>query len=335
MSEPRISVVIPVKNERASVRACIEGIRSQTLASSLEMIFVDSGSTDGTLEILAGYPVTVHRIPSSEFNHGETRNLGVRLARGQFVALTVADARPVDDRWLERMVKHFDDPEVAGVCGQQVVPHDLDKNPLQWFRPYSQPVPRKIQFANPAEFKQLPPVEQVALCGWDDVTAMYRRSDLLEIPFRRVNFSEDGIWAKDALSHGRALVYDYSARVYHYHSETFRFRFRRTYTIKYHLHRYFYYVGVPEWLLPRLARHVYWSARRKYCPERRANWCAYNVRLTLAEWLAGWCFWLAAKAGGPRVVERIQTQLCATPPQPVKAPWKLQESAVFNGRSST
>ncbi len=319
MTEPLISVVIPVKNERAAVRACIEGIRWQSLADSLEIIFIDSGSTDGTLEILAKYPVTVHRIPPSEFNHGETRNLGVRLARGQFVALTVGDARAVDDRWLERMLKHFEDPQVAGVCGQQVVPHEPDKNPLQWFRPYSQPVPKKIQFAAPDEFKQLAPAEQVALCGWDDVTAMYRRADLLAIPFQRVNFSEDGIWAKDALSQGRALVYDYSAKVYHYHHETFRFRFRRIYTIKYQLHRHFDFVRTPDWLVPQLARHVYWSARRKYCPERRARWCAYNVRLDFAEWLAGWCFWAAHKCGGDRLVQRSHDWLCARAPQPVRA----------------
>src|SRR5262245_47460027 len=124
MTQPLISVVIPIKNERAAVRACIEGILSQTLSNALEIIFLDSGSTDGSLEIMGEYPVTVHRIPPSEFNHGDTRNLGVRLSRGQFVALTVADARPVDELWLERMLNHFKDPSIAGVCGQQVVPHD-------------------------------------------------------------------------------------------------------------------------------------------------------------------------------------------------------------------
>lgn len=316
---PLISVVIPVKNGAATLTPCLEGIRAQTLGDRLEIIVIDSGSTDGTPELLARFPVKVHRIAPEEFNHGETRNLGVRLARGEFVVMTVQDARPVDDRWLERMVKHFEDPNVAGVCGQQVVPHELDKNPLQWFRPYSQPVPRKIQFANPHEFQLLPPAEKVALCGWDDVNAMYRRSVLLEIPFRPVNFSEDCIWAGDALSHGQAIAYDYSARVYHYHHETFRFRFRRTYTIQYQFYRYFDFVRTPEWLLPQLARHVYWSAQRKYCPERRASWCAYNLRLDFAEWLAGWCFWFVCKCGGKKLANRSHDWLCARPPQPAKA----------------
>jgi rhamnosyltransferase len=319
MNDPLISVVIPVKNGVATLASCLEGIRAQTLGDRLEIIVTDSGSTDGTLELLARYPVQVHHIVPVEFNHGETRNLGVRMAHGEFVVMTVQDARPVDDRWLERMVKHFEDPKVAGVCGQQVVPHELDKNPLQWFRPYCRPVPIKIQFANPSEFQQLPPAEQVALCGWDDVTAMYRRSTLLGIPFRRVNFSEDAIWARDALSHGCALVYDYSARVYHYHHETFRFRFRRIFTIQYQLYRFFNHVRAPDWLLPRLIRQVYWSSKRIFCPERRVIWCAYNLRLIFAEWLASWCFWCIFKCGGKKLADKSHNWLCARPPQPVKA----------------
>jgi rhamnosyltransferase len=234
--------------------------------------------------------------------------------------MTVQDARPVDEHWFERMVGHFEDPKVAGVCGQQIVPHEPDKNPLQWFRPYTQPVPTKVCFPDPADFERLTPAEQVSLCGWDDVNAMYRRSVMLEVPFRRVNFTEDGIWARDALLHGHALVYDYSARVYHYHHENFGFRFRRRYTILYHWHRYFNYVGTPEWLLPRLARQAYWSARRRYCPRRRMSWCAYNMRMSLAEWLAGWAFWLAAKTGGEPAVERGHNRYCAAPPQPSRTP---------------
>jgi rhamnosyltransferase len=233
--------------------------------------------------------------------------------------MTVQDARPANDQWLERMLQHFDDPNVAGVCGQQAVAHEAQNNPLQWFRPCSEPTARKVWFADPVAFERLTPAEQVALCRWDDVTAMYRRSTLLELPFQRVSFAEDMIWAKGALLRGRALVYEYSARVYHYHSQSFRFRFRRVFTIKYHLHAYFSHVATPNWLLPKLARCVYWSAQPKYCPERRVNWCAHNVSLLLADWLAGWCFWFAWKGGGQKFVNRAHARLCAQPPQPVKA----------------
>lgn len=309
---PMISVVIPCNNERDRIEACLRGVFAQTTAGSLEIIVIDSGSTDGTLEILAKYPVKVHSIPPNEFNHGDTRNLGVRLAQGRFVVLTVADARPVDDQWIERMQRHFEDPNVAGVCGQQVIPHEPDKNPLQWFRPYSQPVPRKIQFASPAEFQRLPPAEQVGLCGLDNVTAMYRRAVLLDLPFQRLDFGEDFVWAKTALQQGQALVYDHSARVYHYHKETFFSRFRRNYTICYRIYQHFNYVQPVPRLFFNLAYCTYriWISKRNHCPEKRLFWFAYNVRLFAAEWLANCSFRLIRRLAGQKSLERIHNWLC-------------------------
>ncbi|MBA3403194.1 MAG: glycosyltransferase [Gemmatimonadaceae bacterium] len=77
----RISVVIPVRNEALNIRSCIEGILGQTVAVD-EIVVLDSGSTDGTLDILLDYlKVRILAINSEEFNHGETRNTGVRAAR--------------------------------------------------------------------------------------------------------------------------------------------------------------------------------------------------------------------------------------------------------------
>ena len=132
---PSVSVIIPVKNEAVKIRACIDGILSQTVPVA-EIIVIDSGSTDETVAILRSYKeVTLIEIPGTEFNHGATRNLGVSKATGEFVLLTVGDARPYNNFWIEELLNGFVDEEVAGVCGQQVVPHETDKNPVEWFRP--------------------------------------------------------------------------------------------------------------------------------------------------------------------------------------------------------
>jgi rhamnosyltransferase len=68
-------------------------------------LVVDSGSTDGTDGLARRYGAAVHRIEKQEFNHGATRNLGISLARGDFVALMVQDAMPLDERWLAAMVR--------------------------------------------------------------------------------------------------------------------------------------------------------------------------------------------------------------------------------------
>lgn len=313
---PLVSVVVPVRNGKSTIRACLDGLLGQSLASRLEIVVVDSGSTDGTLDILAQYPVLVSEIDASEFNHGTTRNVGAALARGEFVALTVQDARPVDSRWLERMYRHFADPQVGAVCGQQVVPHDSDKNPTDWFRPYDEPQLRRVHFATPDEFIALSAPDQAALCCWDNVTALYRRTVLEDVPFRRVSFGEDMAWAKDALLHGHTLVYDYSARVYHYHDETMSFRFRREFTTAYHRYELFGARPAPGGVIPAVVRRAATALRRRYTPSNRLSWLAYNLRLGAAEWSANLLFRLAELGGGEGAVSKLHSRLCPVAPEP-------------------
>ncbi|MEO7684544.1 MAG: glycosyltransferase family 2 protein, partial [Gemmatimonadaceae bacterium] len=185
-----VSVVIPVRNEAARIAACIEGVLAQTVHVS-EIIVVDSGSTDGTLDILSRYPrVRVIEIDPADFNHGDSRNLGVQNVTSDWVVLTVGDARPADTWWIERLLEGVTDDDIVGVCGAQVVPHERDANPVEWFRPVSEPTLRRFQFSSAEEFDRLSAAEKLAACGWDDVTALYRREVLLRIPFRRTTFAE-------------------------------------------------------------------------------------------------------------------------------------------------
>jgi rhamnosyltransferase len=218
-NSPKISIIIPVKNGAGTINACLKDIYAQNLISETEVIVIDSGSTDGTLEIVKKYPVRLYQIPPEDFGHGKTRNYGVSLAKGELVVMTVQDARPSSDKWLETMQQHFDDPDIAGVCGQQAVPHEKDKNPVQWFRPISKAKYTEKYFPK-GEFIKLTQEEQWQHCRWDDVNAMYRKSILEQIPFRDVEFGEDMIWAKDALSAGYKIVYDNRAMVWHYHHYT-------------------------------------------------------------------------------------------------------------------
>jgi len=222
-----VSVVIPVRNGAPEIRACIEAILGQA-APPREIIAIDSGSTDETLDIIREYPrVSLVTISPDEFNHGETRNLGARLATSSFVLMTVSDARAVSNTWIENLVAGMTDDNVAGVCGTQVVPHERDKNPVEWFRPQSKPVMSRYEFNDPAEFLALTAEEKRRVCAWDNVTALYRREILLEIPFPKTTLAEDLLWAREAIMAGRALVYNPKARVFHYHDETEEFAFKR------------------------------------------------------------------------------------------------------------
>lgn len=238
-SRPEISVVIPVKNGAAWLDACLQSITSQTLFSQTEIIVIDSGSTDGTLSLLKAYPVKVHTIAPEEFNHGSTRNLSVKLAQGQYIVMTVQDAQAADNEWLQKLKDGFAKADnVAAVCGQQVVPHDRDKNPADWFRPSGQSSVTVHYFAA-GSYDALAPVEKKNCCGWDNVTAMYRREVLEGLPFPATVCSEDIIWADLALKAGKTLVYNTAAKVYHYHQEDWGYVFSRTLSVMHTRYRQF------------------------------------------------------------------------------------------------
>lgn len=194
-----------------------EKLLVQTLFPQSEIIVIDSGSTDKSLDIVKRYPVKLIQIPSHEFNHGETRNLGVREARGKYVVMTVQDAVPASELWLQHLISGFVDEKVAGVCGTQVVPHEPDKNPVLWFRPVSEPQKKFYRYDNPDEFLKLTPLEQREKIAWDNVTAAYRRDLLIKFPFPKIDFAEDIFWAKEILLQGYTLANIDEARVFHYH----------------------------------------------------------------------------------------------------------------------
>ena len=141
-----ISVVIPVKNGDHWLTQTIPAILNQQINGKIEIIAVDSGSKDKSLSILSSYPVTIIQINPEEFDHGLSRNIGARNAKGKFIVMTVQDAKPLSTLWLQELLNGFIDETVAGVCGQQVVTHDIDKNPVEWYRPISKPELRKYQF---------------------------------------------------------------------------------------------------------------------------------------------------------------------------------------------
>ena len=79
--KPLISIIIPVKNGSDTIVSCLDAIFKQTLISKTEVIIIDSGSTDGTLDILKEYDVHIENIDSKDFNHGDTRNRRRRSSR--------------------------------------------------------------------------------------------------------------------------------------------------------------------------------------------------------------------------------------------------------------
>ena len=217
-----ISVVIPVKNGGDDLARCLATIARQRLDDEVEVVVVDSGSTDGSQEAARRAGAVVHEIPASEFGHGSTRNLGVGIARGEVLVFTSQDAVAADDRWLATLVAAATSaPEVAGAYGRQL-PHADARPPERFFLDFLYgPEPRVQRLAEGEEL-----TFETTL--FSNVNAAIPRAVLDRFPFRDdLTMSEDQEWSRRVLRAGHALVYEPRAAVDHSHAYTIRTAFRR------------------------------------------------------------------------------------------------------------
>jgi len=225
----RVSVVIPTKDGAATLPALLEKLFAARPSVDLEVVAVDSESQDETLSILARYPVAIHQIPPSEFNHGETRNRGIRLTAGDPIVLLTQDAVPTSSDLLEWLIRPFRDPEVAGVYGRQIPRDDCDvvtRRQLEgWLTGRAEPALAKL---DGKALGDLSPPEQHQLCVFDNVCSAIRRADWERFPFPPAPFGEDLAWGKRAIEAGRAIAYEPRAAVIHSHRRSPHYEYQRT-----------------------------------------------------------------------------------------------------------
>ena len=226
-ASPLVTVVIPVYNGGEMLKAVVESCLEQDFDEEFEVLLIDSASSDGCLEALPqNERLRLHRIRKEDFGHGRTRNLGVQLARGEYVAFITQDAIPANRMWLMNLVAPLQkDPNVAGVFGchiahrdhGQLTAHDLDRHFNSWiYESHCQPIEldKNRQSANGA----VSPHERF----YSDNNSCLRKSIWKEIPLPDVVYGEDQLWAREILRKGYKKAYASTAVVRHSHEYGFR-----------------------------------------------------------------------------------------------------------------
>jgi rhamnosyltransferase len=218
-----ISVLIPVKDGGADLIRCLQAIAAQKIGDEVEVVVVDSESSDGSAERARELGATVHEIPATEFVHGATRNLAARLSNGDVLVFTTQDAVPATDHWLARLVAALDGDGVVGAYGRQL-PHEDATPPEQFFLDFMYgPTPRTQRLGGIAELS----FEQTL---FSNVNSAIPRRVWEANPFRDdVTMSEDQEWSRRMLLAGHTIVYEPEAAVRHSHTYTLRGAFRRFY----------------------------------------------------------------------------------------------------------
>lgn len=110
-----ITVVIPTYNAGPEFAWLLRKLRGQKGLRELQIVIVDSGSTDETVSLARAADCTVVEIPQSEFSHSGTRNLGAEHATSDYLLFMVQDAYPIGQYWALGMLRYLRDHANEGL----------------------------------------------------------------------------------------------------------------------------------------------------------------------------------------------------------------------------
>ena len=98
------TIVIPVKNGGKLLVKVLDRVFTQKTEYEYEVVCVDSGSTDDSIDIMKKYPCKLFEIKPEEFGHGKTRNYGASKGVGEYILFLTQDAMPTDECWLQNFI---------------------------------------------------------------------------------------------------------------------------------------------------------------------------------------------------------------------------------------
>jgi len=214
------SIIIRSHNEERHIGELLNMIMQQDFRT-WEIIVVDSGSTDKTLDIVRQYPAHLIQIPSKSFTFGYSLNVGCRSARGQFLVIVSAHAIPVNQSWLTNILQPFQNKKVAVVYGRQLSgPETL----LSEARDYS---------LNYGAYSRI--LLEETECN--NANSAIRRDLWQQFRFNeKLPGLEDKDWVIRTQKAGYHVAYAANAQVYHHHYENYRQIYHRHYreAVAYH-----------------------------------------------------------------------------------------------------
>lgn len=209
---PETSIIIRTLNEAKHVGNLLSAIEKQDYRD-YEIIIVDSGSTDGTLDIIKEFPVKIISIDKKDFTFGYSLNIGCQESKGKYLVFASAHVLPLNEKWLSNLIAPFRDKKIAGVFGRQLG-HPTSK------------------FSETMDFKRIfgttPIDSNIPLDYVNNANAAIRKELWEKHQFDEYLFGlEDVDWTKRVTNKGYLVRYEPDAPVYHIHNETWPQIFNR------------------------------------------------------------------------------------------------------------
>ncbi|MEX2381505.1 MAG: glycosyltransferase [Opitutales bacterium] len=218
---PSVSAVIPIKNAEAYLPALLKSLLEQESVPLVEILLLDSMSTDRSVEIAGEFEKT-RVIPVPRFSHGGTRNQGIETASGEWMVLLTQDALPLGRDWMHRLLTPLQEEKVAYTFSRQI-PYP-GTNPMECYYLRDRfPEGEPVRYNSPTGCIDSP--EQVFS---SNVSAGLKKPVWADIRFDGdLIMGEDQKFSLDLQKRGYTVVYIPDSVVMHSHNYNLRQTFRR------------------------------------------------------------------------------------------------------------
>lgn len=292
------TVAVLTYNGDQYIAQILDALVAQDFDGDFEVLVIDSGSSDRTLEIVRSHPnVRLHEISNADFGHGKTRNLAAQLAHGEYIAFLTHDAIPASPAWLRELLAPLRDEAlgVVAVMGKQIPRpgcFPLLKYEIQGVFAGFGPDFGTTVFYNDGFAQDQGLLD--ALGFYSDVNSATRRDFLLNtIPYRDVRYAEDMLFGQDVIAAGYRKAYAPRGAVIHSNDLTLAEYRKRIFDETVGLRQ----IGKQIPPLTRAAQLKLTTrgiladtARlirdRELSRKRRAYWLVMNPRYHIAKWMS-------------------------------------------------
>lgn len=203
----KVSVIIRTYNEQKYIGKLLDSISNQISIHSIEIVIVDSGSTDSTLEIVSKFNTVLIHIKKEDFTFGRSLNYGCDAAGGDFLVFISGHCLPVNQSWIHELVAPFDDVKIAMTYGRQIGVAKTKFSEHQIFQKY------------------FPDIDKIPQDGFfaNNANSAIRKDLWQQEPFNEeLTGLEDMYWSKEMWNRGFKIAYCSKASVYHIHEESWR-----------------------------------------------------------------------------------------------------------------
>jgi len=224
---PSVSVIIPTFNAGEQFREMLERLNAQESLHRLEIIVVDSGSTDGTQQVALDAGANLIQITQEQFSHSFSRNLGAKNASGQVLLFMTQDALPSHNRWIYEMAMPIFNNEASAVTCREQCPDsiDLHYNILSWNHSCYIGINKASQLNRLGTNTNNNTLRQMA--SLNDVSTAIDRTQFMRMGGYRHSFAEDLDMGIRLLREGKCLKLLHEPTVIHGHHRPASYYLRR------------------------------------------------------------------------------------------------------------